>query len=123
RLVTLEESPRVIDLTGADISNAAHAYGVNGVLVDVELPSDPATEWVDVLIGVDTFENSCRLAIEVGDDPKILKRMLSNFEDPIPTSYFLRHRPYLKEGEAVLAVTVSVDTIDARLERVEAFAG
>lgn len=123
RLITLEENPRVLDLTGADISKAAHAYGVNGVLVEVEMPADPATPWIDVLIGVDTFANSCRLAVEIGDDPSVLKRMLSNFEDPIPTSYFLRHRPYLKEGEAVLAVTVSADTIDALIEKVEAFEG
>src|SRR5690606_27951479 len=75
RLVTLEEKPRVIDLTGADISKAAHAYGVNGVLVEIEMPADPATDWVDVLIGVDTFENSCKLAIGIGEDPAILKRM------------------------------------------------
>jgi len=123
RLVTLEEKPRVIDLTGADISKAAHAYGVNGVLVEIEMPADPATDWVDVLIGVDTFENSCKLAIGIGEDPAILKRMLSNFEDPIPTSYFLRHRPYLKEGEAVLAVTVSAATMEALLSRVAAFDG
>src|SRR5690606_33946376 len=65
RLVTLEENPRVLDLTGPDIAKAAHAYGVNGVLVEVEMPIDPLTEWVDVLIGVDTFEKSCHLAIEI----------------------------------------------------------
>lgn len=112
RLATMEETPRILDLTGADISKAAHAYGVNGVILEVEMPADPATDWVDVLIGVDSFENSCRLAILVGEEEKICKRMLSNFEAPIPTSYFLRHRPYLKEGEAVLAVTVSRDTIE-----------
>lgn len=123
RLITLEENPRVLDLTGADISKAAHAYGVNGVLVEVEMPADPVVEWVDVLIGVDDFAKSCQLAVEIGDDPAILKRMLSNFEAPIPTSYFLRHRPYLKEGEAVLAVTVAASDMEKLLARVSAFDG
>lgn len=123
RLITLEEHPRVIDLTGPDISKAAHAYGVNGVLVEVEMPADPAVDWVDVLIGVDTFANACKLAIEVGEDQAILKRMISTFEDPIPTTYFLRHKPYLKEGEAVLAVMVSRDTLDALATRVAGFEG
>lgn len=123
RLVTLEENPRVIDLTGPDISKAAHAYGVNGVLIEVEMPADPAMDWVDVLVGVDTFENCCRLAIGIGDDDAILKRMLSTFEAPIPASYFLRHRPYLKEDEALLAVTVSRGTLDALVARVAALDG
>ena len=123
RLVTLEENPRVLDLTGADISKAAHAYGVNGVLVEVEMPADPVVEWVDVLIGVDSFARSAQLAVEIGDDPAILKRMLSNFEAPIPTNYFLRHRPYLQEGEAVLAVTVAASDMEKLLARVEAFGG
>lgn len=123
RLITMEETPKVIDLVGADISKAAHAYGVNGVIVEVEMPIDPATDWVDVLIGVDSFENSCRLALVVGEDETICKRMLSNFEAPIPTSYFLRHRPYLVESEAVLAVTVSQATIGRLAEVVEGFDG
>lgn len=123
RLITMEENPEVIDLVGPDISKAAHAYGVNGVIVEVEMPIDPATDWVDVLIGVDSFENSCRLALVVGEDESICKRMLSNFEAPIPTSYFLRHRPYLVEGEAVLAVTVSQGTIGRLADVVEGFAG
>lgn len=123
RLITMEETPDVIDLVGPDISKAAHAYGVNGVIVEVEMPIDPATDWVDVLIGVDSFENSCRLALVVGEDETICKRMLSNFEAPIPTSYFLRHRPYLVESEAVLAVTVSQATIGRLAEVVEGFAG
>lgn len=123
RLITMEETPQAIDLVGADISKAAHAYGVNGVIVEVEMPIDPATQWVDVLIGCDSFENSCRLALVIGEDETICKRMLSNFEAPIPTSYFLRHRPYLTESEAVLAVTVSVETIERLAELVENFAG
>lgn len=124
RLVTMEETPQIIDLVGAsDISKAAHAYGVNGVIVEVEMPADPATDWVDVIIGVDTFENSCRLALEIGDDDTVCKRMLSNFEAPIPFNYFRRHRPYLEESEAVVAVTVSKETLDRLVEIVEGFDG
>jgi len=118
RLATMEETPRIIDLVGPqEISKAAHAYGVNGVILEVEMPADPATDWIDVLIGVDSFENSCRLALAVGDDDTICKRMLSNFEAPIPTDYFLRHRQFLKDDEALLAVTVSKDSL-ARLQQV-----
>lgn len=124
RLVTMEETPRTIDLTGAeDISKAAHAYGVNGVIVEVEMPADPATDWIDVVIGTDTFENSCKLALKIGDDNTVCKRMLSNFEAEIPTRYFRRHSPHLDPSEAMLAVTVSPDTIDRLAEIVAATEG
>src|SRR5690606_34795496 len=123
RLVTMEETPRVLDLVGEDISKAAHAYGVNGVIVEVEMPADPSTDWVDVMIGVDSFDNSCRLALQIGEDATIDKRMLSNFESAIPMAYFLRHRRFFVEGEALLAVTVSRATVERLVEVVEAHEG
>ena len=124
RLVTMEEDPRVIDLIGPqEIAKAAHAYGVNGVIVEVELPADPSTDWIDVIIGVDTFEKSCELALLVGNDDATCKRMLSNFEAPIPARYFLRHGPFLDAREAMLAVTVSRETLPRLLDLVEGFDG
>ena len=124
RLATMEETPRIIDLVGSEeISKAAHAYGVNGVILEVEMPADPSTDWIDVIVGVDTFENSCRLALAVGDDDTIIKRMLSNFEAPIAARYFLRHRPHLVDQEAMLAVTVSRETLPRLEEVVEGFDG
>lgn len=124
RLLTMEEEPRLIDLVGpAEISKAAHAYGVNGVIVEVEMPCDPAIDWLDVIIGVDGFARACELALQIGNDEDICKRMLSSFEAPIPARYFLRHRPFLEDGEAMLAVTVSRDTLPRLFEHVDGFEG
>ena len=113
RLVTMEEAPHVIELTGADIPKASHAYGVTGVITEVELPVDPASDWVEALIGVEGFEAAMRLAIALGEDEAVAKRMLSLFQAPIPERYFLRHRPLLGEGEAVIAMLVSAETMPA----------
>ncbi|MEP0277352.1 MAG: FAD-binding oxidoreductase [Nitratireductor sp.] len=113
RLVTMEEMPRIIELVGEDISKAAHAYGVNGVITEVELPIDPASDWVDVLIGVDGFDRATALAIALGEDEAISKRMLSTFEAPIPELYFRRHGPFLVDGEAAIAMMVSRDSLAA----------
>lgn len=124
RLATLEETPRILDLIGAeDISKAAHAYGVNGVILEVEMPADPKVDWVDLLIGVDNFENCAGLALQIGDDTRLLKRMISAFEAPIPETYFLRHRPYLRPNEALLAVTIAQADMAALVMLVEGFAG
>ncbi len=124
RLMTMQEEPQIIDLTGAeDIAKAAHAYGVNGVIIEGEMPADPAEDWVDVLIGTETFEGACDLALALGNDDAQLKRMLSVFEAPIPALYFLRHRPHLDAAEALLAVTVSRQSLPRLFAAIDATPG
>src|ERR1700743_604953 len=38
RVLTLEENPRALELTGEDLHKAVHAYGTNGVITEVEMP-------------------------------------------------------------------------------------
>ena len=44
-VVTLEDPPRRVVLEGADIQRAHHAYGTNGILVEVEVALVPRVEW------------------------------------------------------------------------------
>lgn len=114
RLVTMEASPRILDLTGGDIAKASHAYGVTGVITEIEIPLDPATDWVDALIGVPgDVSEATALATRLGEEDAILKRMLSVFESDIGMRYFLRHRPMLVEGESLIAMMVARETLDA----------
>lgn len=46
RVVTLEESPRVIELADADIQKVHHAYGTNGIIIELTLALKPAVDWV-----------------------------------------------------------------------------
>lgn len=113
RLVTMEKEPRVVELTGDDISKAAHAYGVNGVMTEIEIPVDPAGDWVDVLIGTTDFFAANRLAFRLGENAAIDKRMLSTFDAAIPERYFARYTAYLKQGEAVVAIMVARGSLEA----------
>jgi FAD/FMN-containing dehydrogenase len=44
-VVTLEDPPRRVVLEGADIQRAHHAYGSNGILIEVEVALVPRVEW------------------------------------------------------------------------------
>ena len=46
RVVSVEEVPREIELTGADIQKVHHAFGTNGIITHVELALKPAVEWL-----------------------------------------------------------------------------
>ena len=113
RLVTMEAEPRIIDLTGPDIFKAAHAYGVNGVITEVEVPVDPALDWVEALIGTSDFAAATRLSFAIGEDAAIVKRMVSTFEPEIPARYFNRYTEFVVEGEAAVAVILTRDSLDA----------
>jgi FAD/FMN-containing dehydrogenase len=46
RIVTLEETPRIIELRDADIQKAHHAFGTNGIMTTLTLALKPAVDWV-----------------------------------------------------------------------------
>jgi len=46
RVVTVEESPRVIELLDAEIQKVHHAYGTNGIMTELDLALNPAVDWV-----------------------------------------------------------------------------
>lgn len=41
RVVTLETEPRVIELRGDDVQKVNHAWGINGIITQVEIPLGP----------------------------------------------------------------------------------
>jgi FAD/FMN-containing dehydrogenase len=49
RVVTLEEQPRVLTLTGAQIELVHHAWGTNGIIVEVEVALVPAVDWLQCI--------------------------------------------------------------------------
>ena len=113
RLVTMEAEPRIVELTGEDIFKAAHAYGVNGVITEVEVPVDPAEDWVEALIGTADFAAATRLSFAIGEAEGIVKRMVSTFEPEIPERYFNRYTEFTVKGEAAVSVIVTRDSLEA----------
>ncbi len=49
-VVTVEETPRRIELNGRDILKVLHAYGVNGIITEVEVPLAPWQPWAERVV-------------------------------------------------------------------------
>jgi len=113
RIVTMEASPRILDLTGEDITRVAHAYGTNGIITEVEMPLAPAYDWIEAIIGFDDFADAAAYANALGEQDAILKKLISVVAAPIPQDYFLRHRKYLPEGKHAVLVMVASIALDA----------
>jgi FAD/FMN-containing dehydrogenase len=118
RIVTLEDPPRVLDLAGADIQKAHHAYGTNGIIVEVELALTPAVPWQHTIALFPSYDAVLRFGLAVGqaslDTTKhdtIDVFQLSAVERRI-TPYYAGLRDRLEDEDAMFA-QVSPATLPA----------
>src|SRR6185437_7816932 len=102
RLLTMEETPRTLELTGADLHKAIHAYGTNGIITEVEMPLASSYDWVDVILGFEDFDAAAAYGAALGAQDGILKKLITAVAAPAPESYFLRHRKLIPEGASVV---------------------
>lgn len=113
RVLTMEAEPRVLDLTGEDLHKVMHAYGTNGVITEIEMPLTAAYDWVDVLVGFDTFMDGVHFADELGNQDGILVKELAPIAAPVPHDYFLRHQKYIRKDQSVVVCMVAPFAMDA----------
>ena len=66
RVMTVEREPRVIELQGDEIQQVHHAYGTNGVILDVEVALSPAVEWVHCTVLFDSYRGALDFSIAAG---------------------------------------------------------
>jgi len=112
-VMTMEAAPRTLRLTGADLHKAVHAYGTNGIITEVEMPLTAAYDWVDVIVGFESFEAAAAYALALGEQDGILKKLLTVVAAPAPERYFLRHRAMIPEGTSVVLATIAPQGLDA----------
>lgn len=121
RVATMEAEPRVLELGGEDLQKVSHAYGTNGVITEIEMPLGPAYDWVDVLVGFEPGDaegfggwmEAVRFGNELGLQDGILTKNIAPVQAPVPQSYFLRHKKFIKDGESVCICMVAPFAMDA----------
>ena len=112
RVVTIEEAPRVLELRGDDVNLVHHAYGVNGLVTEVELPLAPAYEWLDTIVVFDDFLRAAEFGLALAMQDGILKKLVSVHAWPIP-GYFKALAPHLPAGKAAALLMVGAETREA----------
>ena len=115
KVVTMEKSPRVLELSGDDLHKVSHAYGTNGIVTEVEMPLAPAYAWVDVIVGFETLSAACSYANALGESDGLLLKQLAVVAAPVAHDIFLRHRKYLPRERHLALMTVAPHALDAVL--------
>jgi FAD/FMN-containing dehydrogenase len=113
RVMTLEEEPRRLELTGEDLHKAVHAYGTNGVITEVEAPLAARYDWVDIIVGFDSFDAATAYALALGEQDGILKKLVTVVAAPTPHDCFLRHRAVIPAGDSVVILMIAPHALDA----------
>lgn len=115
RLVTMEAEPKIIDLEGDDIQKANHAYGVNGIITEVEMPLTQSFPWIDVIVGFDGMTKAVEHAVEIANNEGILVKELAPIAAPIGHDYFLRHKKFLPRDKDIVVAMVAPHAMTAFL--------
>lgn len=106
RVVTLEDSPRVIELGGDEVQKVNHAYGTNGIITELTLPLAPAYPWTELIVVFDDFMSAAKFGQALGDSDGIVKKMISIHSAPI-CRYFNALHPYLPDRKAAALIIMS----------------
>ncbi len=123
KVVTMEASPRILELSGDDLLKVAHAYGTNGIITECEVPLATAYAWIDVLIGFDELRRATEFANLLGEQDGLLLKELGVVAAPIPHDTFLRHRKFLPRDKHVVMVMVAEFALQPMLAFLRRFKG
>ena len=105
-VVTVEEAPRVIELNGRDILKVLHAYGVNGIITEVEVPLAPWQPWAERIAAFPTLAAAARFGFALTAAEGIAKKEIGIFDRRIPP-LLKRLAPLVPAGHAMAIVMVA----------------
>jgi FAD/FMN-containing dehydrogenase len=55
RIMTIEETPRILTLSGDDVGFVFHSWGTTGIMLEVQLKLVPAEKWIDCIATFPTY--------------------------------------------------------------------
>jgi FAD/FMN-containing dehydrogenase len=122
RIVTLEETPRVIELRGDASQKISRAYGTTGIITALEMPLAPALPWIDVIVAFDELVQAVRFGHAIALADGIVKKLLSPVQWPLP-SHFAAYRDYCPEGKSLLLGMIGEMSIESFETLLEPFGG
>ena len=64
KVMSVEPEAQIIELHGADIQKVQHAYGTNGIILEIDVALTPATDWIHTAALFDGYEPALRFAME-----------------------------------------------------------
>ncbi|MEC4806425.1 MAG: FAD-binding oxidoreductase [Jaaginema sp. PMC 1079.18] len=122
KVVTLEDEPRILELRSDAVQQVTHAYGTNGIIIQLEIALAPVQPWTEQIAVFDDFLSAARFGQALSDADGISKKLVSVQAAPIP-SYFTALQDYLPSGKSCALVMVSQSSVEALQDLVKEYNG
>lgn len=106
RVVTLEETPRAIELRADAAQKINRAYGATGIITALEMPLAPAWPWIDLVLAFDDFDAAFEAGLAAALADGVVKKLLTPIAWPIP-EHFRDLRAHCPEGKSLLIAMVA----------------
>lgn len=68
KVMTVEPEPRIIELHGHDIQKVQHAYGTNGIVMELEIGLTKATDWIHTAALFESYDATLRFCLKALED-------------------------------------------------------
>jgi len=68
KVMTVEEEPQIIELHGRDIQKVQHAYGTNGIVLELEIGLTKSTDWVHTAALFESYDATLRFCLKALED-------------------------------------------------------
>ena len=112
RVVTLEETPRVIELRTDAAQKVNRAYGTTGIITALEMPLAPAWPWVDLIVTFDDFFEAMKVGYDVALADGVVKKLITPMIWPIPL-YFPALKTNCPEGKHVIFCMIAEQSLES----------
>ena len=121
RLVTVEATPRVIELRGKDILQVQHAYGTNGIITAMDYALMPATDWLHTIALFDGYDTALDFALKAQDEG--LDAYLMTVVEGRFAAFYKRLADYFPQGKDAVFSMIAPDAMADYRARVAALGG
>ena len=121
-IMSMEEESRVIELRGTDVNLVHHAYGTNGIVTEVEMPTAPAWPWREVVTGFPDLPAAARFAVALGHEDGLIRKLISLQEWPLP-SLNRPFAPLVPDGHSLVNAIVAPQSMEGFADLVRAHGG
>ncbi|MCR8724558.1 FAD-binding oxidoreductase [Frigidibacter sp. ROC022] len=68
KVMTVEREPRIIELHGPEIQKVQHAYGTNGIVMELEIGLTKATDWIHTAGLFESYDATLRFCLKALED-------------------------------------------------------
>ena len=113
KVITMEATPRVLELRGTDIAQANHAYGTNGIITEIELPLAPAWDWVDVVVAFPSLMAAARFSDAFTRMDGVAKKLACVVPAPLAQNHFKAWGAKVPAGMSVACLMIAEPFLEA----------